>query len=78
MLEGEAGIGKTRVWEQGIRIAAAAGCRVLATRAAGSEVRLSLAGLADLLDGVADQALESLPAPQRRALAAAAFCAQFI
>ena len=71
VLEGEAGIGKTRVWEEGVRMASAPGGRVLAVRAAGSEVQLSFAGLADLLGGVVDEALPGLPAPQRHALEAA-------
>ena len=71
MLEGEAGIGKTRVWEEGVRIAAASGLRVLAARAAGSEVKLSFAGLGDLLHGVIEEALPGLPGPRRRALEAA-------
>ena len=71
VLEGEAGIGKTRVWEEGVRMAAASGLRVLAARTAGSEVQLSFAGIADLLDGVVEEALPSLPGPRRRALEAA-------
>jgi DNA-binding CsgD family transcriptional regulator len=71
VLEGEAGIGKTCLWEEGVRMAAAAGFRVLATRAAGSEVQLSFAGLGDLLHGVVDKARDGLPGPQRRALEAA-------
>jgi predicted ATPase len=71
VLEGEAGIGKTRVWEESVRTAEASGCRVLATRASGSEVQLSFAGLGDLLDGVVEEALPNLPAPRRRALEAA-------
>jgi ATP/maltotriose-dependent transcriptional regulator MalT len=71
VLEGDAGIGKTSLWEEGVRIAGAAGFRVLMTRAAGSEVQLSFAGLGDLLHGVLDEALDGLPGPQRRALAAA-------
>jgi hypothetical protein len=70
VLEGVAGIGKTRVWEEGVRMASAAGRRVLSVRAAGSEVQLSFAGLADLLEGV-EEARPGLPAPQRRALEAA-------
>src|SRR5918994_1670520 len=71
VLEGEAGIGKTRLWEEGVGTATASGFRVLATRAASSEVQLSLAGLGDLLDGVIEEALPGLPVPQRRALEAA-------
>jgi DNA-binding CsgD family transcriptional regulator len=71
VLEGEAGIGKTRVWEESVRAASASGFRVLATRAAGAEVQLSFAGLGDLLGGVLDETLPGLPWPQRRALEAA-------
>ena len=71
VLEGEAGIGKTRVWEESVRLATASGCRVLAMRASGSEVQLSFAGLGDLFDGVVEEALPDLPGPQRRALEAA-------
>jgi ATP/maltotriose-dependent transcriptional regulator MalT len=71
VLEGDAGIGKTRIWEEGVRTASAAGVRVLATRAAGSEVQLSFAGLGDLLHAVMGEALPELPAPQRRSLEAA-------
>jgi DNA-binding CsgD family transcriptional regulator len=71
VLEGEAGIGKTRVWEEGLRTASAVGFRVLTTRAAGSEVQLSFAGLGDLLYAVVGDALPLLPRPQRRAVEAA-------
>jgi DNA-binding CsgD family transcriptional regulator len=71
LLEGEAGIGKTRIWEEGIRTASSSGFRVLAVRAAGSEVQLSFAALGDLLHAVADEALPRLSTPQRRALEAA-------
>jgi DNA-binding CsgD family transcriptional regulator len=67
LLEGEAGIGKTTVWEA---VLAAEGPRreVLRARPAEGEMALSFAGLADLLAGVLDEALPGLPAPQRRAL----------
>jgi DNA-binding CsgD family transcriptional regulator len=71
VLEGEAGIGKTRVWEESVRMATALGSRVLGMRASGSEVQLSFAGLGDLFDGVVEEALPGLPGPQRRALEAA-------
>jgi DNA-binding CsgD family transcriptional regulator len=71
VLEGDAGIGKTSVWEEGVRMASAPGCHVLTVRAAGSEVQLSFAGLADLLEGVIEEALARLPAPQRHAIEAA-------
>jgi DNA-binding CsgD family transcriptional regulator len=67
-LEGEAGIGKTRLWKCGAEHARERGFRVLSTRPGGAEVQLAFAGLADLLDGVFSEALPGLPRPQRRAL----------
>ena len=67
MLEGEAGIGKTTLWEAVIA-AEKSGRQVLRARPAESEMALSFAGLADLLGGVLEQALSGLPPPQRRAL----------
>jgi len=68
LLEGEAGIGKTTLWHAGVAAAERAGYRVLSCRPAGGEVELSFAALSDLLDGQADIALTTLPAPQRRGL----------
>src|SRR5918999_1892628 len=67
LLEGEAGIGKTTLWEA---VIAAEGPRrqVLRARPAEAETALSFAGLSDLLAAVLDAALPGLPAPQRRAL----------
>ena len=67
-LEGPAGIGKTRLWQEGVELARRRGLRVLATRPGGADVQLSFAGLADLLEGVLDETLPMLPPPQRRAL----------
>jgi DNA-binding CsgD family transcriptional regulator len=69
--EGEAGIGKTRLWREGLERARARGVRVLATRPGGAEVQLAFAGIADLLHDVLDRVLRELPPPQRRALAIA-------
>jgi DNA-binding CsgD family transcriptional regulator len=71
VFEGEAGIGKTRVWEESVRRAADTGVRVVAASPAGAEVQLSFAALGDLLHGVVDEALPGIAAPQRRALEAA-------
>jgi DNA-binding NarL/FixJ family response regulator len=68
VLEGEAGIGKTRVWREGVEVACARGCRVLVAQPAGGEVRLAFAALGDLLGDLPPAALAALPAPQRRAL----------
>ena len=70
-VKGDGGPAEEVVREEGVRMASATGRRVLAVRAAESEVQLSFAGLADLLEGVVDEALPGLPAPQRRALEAA-------
>ena len=70
-VSGPAGIGKTTVWEAGVELAGAGGRRVLVARPAGVEASLSFAGLGDLFAQVDDAALEVLPAPQRRAFAAA-------
>ena len=50
LLEGEPGIGKTSVWAAGVEAARERGVTVLAARPTGTEVRLSFAGLSDLLD----------------------------
>jgi DNA-binding CsgD family transcriptional regulator len=68
VVEGEAGIGKTSVWREGIERARGSDYRVLLARPVGAEVRLSLAGLGDLLGEVVDEALPGLPEPQRNAL----------
>jgi DNA-binding CsgD family transcriptional regulator len=67
-LEGEAGIGKTTVWESGRVCAQERGARVLSCRASRAEAKLSLSGLTDMLEGVPDTAFGELPAPQRSAL----------
>ena len=71
LLEGEAGIGKTTVWDAGVAGAAARSCIVLQARPAESEATLSFAVLGDLVDGVLAGVLPQLPPPQRRALEAA-------
>ncbi|MBV8529509.1 MAG: helix-turn-helix domain-containing protein [Candidatus Dormibacteraeota bacterium] len=71
VLEGVAGIGKTTVWHEAIRRAAARRVRVISTRPTEAEVSLSLAGLGDLFGAVDDSVKSQLPPPQRDALAAA-------
>jgi hypothetical protein len=66
---GEAGIGKTTVWEEALEIAGHhPRALVLAARPTESEARLSFAGLGDLLSAVPADAVTTLPRPQRRAL----------
>jgi DNA-binding CsgD family transcriptional regulator len=71
VLEGEAGAGKTTLWEAGLAEATADGYRVLSARPAESEMSLSFSGIGDLLDPVLDEALASLSAAQNRALSRA-------
>ena len=71
LLTGGPGIGKTTLWERGLRLAAERGFRVLVARPSGAEAELSFAGLFDLLTAIEIAPVPGLPAPQRRALEAA-------
>src|SRR4051794_39362155 len=66
VLTGDAGVGKTVIWEEGVRLARERGLRVLTARPAEAESALPFAALGDLLGPVVD-AVE-LPRPQRAAL----------
>ena len=68
VLGGEAGIGKSAVWLDALGDARARSYRVLSSRPTESEAKLSFAAVGDLLDGVVDEVLDELPAPQRTAL----------
>src|SRR6266511_3546186 len=68
LVEGEAGIGKTAVWQAVLADAEAAGYRTLSCAGDQAEARLSFVGLGDLLGAVDDEALGALPGPQREAL----------
>lgn len=68
VIQGEAGIGKSTVWGAGVALALDRGRLVLSARGSESETALSYAGLADLLEPVADPLLDRLPVPQREAL----------
>ena len=67
VLEGEAGIGKSTLWLEGVGLARARGLRVLASRPAEAERALAHVGLGDLLEEVLDEALPSSAAPRRGA-----------
>src|ERR1017187_7881960 len=71
VLAGPAGVGKTTLLEAGLDRAAGLGYTVLRTVPSQSDMRLALAGLADLLGSRADAGLAGLAAPQRRALGVA-------
>src|SRR5262245_46894117 len=68
VLDGEAGIGKTTIWREGVRRAHERGLRTLIAQPSESETSLPYAALADLL---AEVPADELPLPQRKALAAA-------
>ena len=70
LLQGEAGIGKSTVWFESVRLAEARAYRVLRARPAESEARLSYAVLADIVGPAFDETRVALPVPQERALAA--------
>ena len=71
VLEGEAGMGKTTLWRAAVEHAEARGLTVLQAQPVESETTLSYAGIGDLLDPVLEEALEPLPAVQKRALSRA-------
>lgn len=70
-IEGEAGIGKTTVLEEGVRLARDAGATVLACRPAEVESPISYGGLASLLEPLLSAVADDVPPPRRRALEAA-------
>ncbi|HVS05045.1 MAG TPA: AAA family ATPase [Candidatus Dormibacteraeota bacterium] len=67
LVEGEPGMGKTTVWRWSLEEAARR-FRVLSCRSAEAEAKFSYAALTDLLEGVVEESLSALAAPQRHAL----------
>jgi len=68
VIEGPAGIGKTTIWLAGVGDATKRGYRVLMSRGAESEARLSYATLGDLFVDIPDAHFSKMPIPLRRAL----------
>ena len=68
ILEGAPGIGKTVLWQAATAIAGARGQTVLTARPAEPEADLAYAALGDLVGGISDAVLASLPGLQRQAL----------
>ena len=68
LLSGDAGIGKTTVWQHGLAGALQRRYRTLSCGPVEAETRLSYAALGDLLEPILEEALPALPEPQRRAL----------
>jgi DNA-binding CsgD family transcriptional regulator len=71
VLEGEAGIGKTVLWQEGLRLADEHGFRVLRSRSSASETQIGFAAISDLLAPVIDETVPLLVPLQRRALESA-------
>jgi DNA-binding CsgD family transcriptional regulator len=67
-VSGEPGIGKSTLWRAGVSAARSRSYRVMLSRPAETEAGLSFVALADLLESVPQEAVASLPGPQRRAL----------
>ena len=76
VLTGEAGIGKTILWELGVEEAEQRFGRVLSCRGVEAETGLSFAGLSDLLSEVLDEVADGLIPVRRRALEVALLLAE--
>jgi DNA-binding CsgD family transcriptional regulator len=68
LLEGEAGIGKTTLWVEGLERARDMGFRVLRARPSQAEAALPFAAIADLMEPALADIVDQIPAPQGRAL----------
>jgi DNA-binding CsgD family transcriptional regulator len=68
LLEGDAGIGKTALWQEGNRLACERGFRPLTARPAHSETQVAFATVGDLFAPVVKETLPQLTPVQRRAL----------
>ena len=65
---GEAGVGKTTLWDEGVAQARRRSYRVLWCSLSASEAQYPYAGLGDILADVGDETLTSVPELLRRAL----------
>jgi DNA-binding CsgD family transcriptional regulator len=68
LLSGDPGIGKTTVWKRGLAGALEHGYRTLSCSPVEAETRLSYAALGDLIEPILEEALPTVPEPQRLAL----------
>jgi predicted ATPase len=66
VLIGDAGIGKTTLWDAGLGAARERGIRVLSTRASSAEAQLSYAALIDLPDRCSSPSTTSRGSTRRR------------
>jgi DNA-binding CsgD family transcriptional regulator len=75
LIAGEAGVGKSSVWQAAVETARAQGLRAVSARPTEAETGFAHAALGDLL-GPHPEVLEELPGPQRRALEVAVLVAE--
>src|SRR5215831_6551168 len=68
VLSGEPGIGKTLLWETGIRASEKHFARVLSCRGVEAEASLAFAALSELIEPVLGEVAATLVRPRRRAL----------
>jgi DNA-binding CsgD family transcriptional regulator len=68
LLVGAPGIGKTRLWRYGLKLAEQRGMQTLTARPAAADATFEFGGLADLLSDIHDEAIAALPRVQRDAL----------
>jgi len=68
VIEGELGIGKTRLLHEAVRRGREAGFRILSSSPGAADAKLSFSGLGDLLSEVVEDPALEIPDPQRRAL----------
>ena len=68
VIHGEAGIGKSTLWNESVAAARRTSYSVMSCRPTRAEADLPYLGMGDLLAGVPDQVLAELPDPQRRAI----------
>jgi DNA-binding CsgD family transcriptional regulator len=68
VLEGEAGIGKSTLWLEGVTAARARGVLVLSSRPAEAERSLAYVGVGDLFEEIVADVVSVLSTPRRRAL----------
>jgi ATP/maltotriose-dependent transcriptional regulator MalT len=76
VLSGDAGIGKTTLWEAGVEGARERFGRVLSHRSVEAEASLAFGGLSDLLEPVLEDVAPALPRLRRRALEVALLLAE--
>jgi DNA-binding CsgD family transcriptional regulator len=73
LLQSAPGLGKSTLWRDTVTRARDRGWCVLCSAPGEPDRELAFSGLGDLFDEIAEESLQSLPGPQRRALSAALY-----